>query len=137
VAGALTPEGRLARVILVNRYFHPDHSATSQMASDLAFALARSGAEVAVVTGRQTYEDPSALLPARETVDGVAIRRVGGSRFGRGRLVGRVFDYASFATGAAWVLARTARRRDRATPRGKPSVARGVGARRPRGRRRR
>jgi glycosyltransferase involved in cell wall biosynthesis len=100
------------RIVLVNRYFHPDHSATSQMASDLAFALARVGADVAVVAGRQTYEDPDALLPAHQTVDGVAIRRVGGTRFGRGRLIGRAFDYASFAVGAGWVLARTTRRGD-------------------------
>ncbi|HEY1246144.1 MAG TPA: hypothetical protein VGF29_15065, partial [Hyphomicrobiaceae bacterium] len=28
------------KLIFVNRFFHPDHSATSQMLSDLAFALA-------------------------------------------------------------------------------------------------
>ena len=27
----------------IDRYFHPDHSATSQMLSDLAFALAKQG----------------------------------------------------------------------------------------------
>ena len=35
------PEHRQPAVIFINRYFHPDHSATSQMLSDLAFALAR------------------------------------------------------------------------------------------------
>ena len=35
------------RVVFVNRYFHPDHSATSQMVSDLAFHLASRGWEVA------------------------------------------------------------------------------------------
>jgi glycosyltransferase involved in cell wall biosynthesis len=33
------------RVIFLNRFFHPDHSATSQMLSDLAFALAQSGTQ--------------------------------------------------------------------------------------------
>ncbi len=36
------------RVIFVNRFFHPDHSATSQIASDLAFELAARGMEVVV-----------------------------------------------------------------------------------------
>ena len=34
------------RLIFLNRYFFPDHSATSQILSDLAFHLARSGREV-------------------------------------------------------------------------------------------
>jgi len=40
------------RVIFLNRYFYPDHSATSQMLSDLAFFLAGAGIEVcAIATG--------------------------------------------------------------------------------------
>jgi hypothetical protein len=30
----------MPRLIFVNRFFHPDHSATSQILSDLAFYLA-------------------------------------------------------------------------------------------------
>jgi hypothetical protein len=33
------PEAMLAKLILINRYFYPDESATSQMASSLAFDL--------------------------------------------------------------------------------------------------
>ena len=36
----------MAKTIFINRYFYPDHSATSQMLSDLAFALAGDGGEV-------------------------------------------------------------------------------------------
>ena len=51
------------KLVFVNRYFHPDISATSQILTDLAVDQARRGREVHVVTSRQLYEDPSATLP--------------------------------------------------------------------------
>ena len=92
------------QIIFVNRYFHPDHSATSQMLSDLAFALANSGYKIAVVTSRQLYERPESQLPAQETVAGVVVHRVWTSRFGRHNLVGRAIDYLTFYLSAAWRL---------------------------------
>ncbi len=60
------------RVIFVNRYFHPDQSATSQMLSDLAFGLAKQGFEIVVVPSRQTYENPRASLPCTRSSRGRA-----------------------------------------------------------------
>jgi glycosyltransferase involved in cell wall biosynthesis len=97
------------RVIFVNRFFHPDHSATSQLLSDLAFALAETGLAVSVVTSRQLYEDAARQLPARETMANVSVRRVPSSRFGRRHLVGRALDYLSFYVSAAWCLWRCVR----------------------------
>jgi glycosyltransferase involved in cell wall biosynthesis len=97
------------RILFVNRYFHPDHSATSQMLSDLAFHLADGGHDVAVVTSRQRYEDPAAGLPERETVRGVEIYRVNTPRFGRARLAGRLFDYLGFYAAATAQLLALAR----------------------------
>jgi colanic acid biosynthesis glycosyl transferase WcaI len=88
------------RLIFVNRYFYPDHSATSQILSDLAFALAASGRAVSVVTSRQRYNDPKAQLPAEEKIRGVDIHRLSTSRFGRSALWGRAIDYLSFYAGA-------------------------------------
>jgi colanic acid biosynthesis glycosyl transferase WcaI len=93
------------KVIFVNRYFHPDHSATSQMVSDLAFALARCGWNVEAIASRQRYDDAAAALPAREIVEGVRITRVATSRFGRAVLAGRAFDYATFYLTAFFALA--------------------------------
>jgi len=39
----------MPRLIFVNRFFFPDHSATSQILSDLAFHLADTGREVHVI----------------------------------------------------------------------------------------
>ena len=92
------------RVIFVNRYFYPDHSATSQMVSDLAFHLAARGREVGVITSRQRYDDAGAQLPKRETVRGVAVRRVWSTTFGRHFLPGRAIDYATFYLSALFAM---------------------------------
>jgi glycosyltransferase involved in cell wall biosynthesis len=97
------------KLIFVNRYFHPDHSATSQMLSDLAFALAERVQGVCVITSRQRYDAPTDRLPARETVNGVSVHRLWTSRFGRANLVGRAMDYATFYAAAVWRLWRLAR----------------------------
>lgn len=99
-------------MIFVNRFFYPDHSATSQMLGDLAFALAERGRKVTIITSRQRYDDPHARLPARETVDGVEIRRVWTSQFGRRNLIGRAVDYLSFYASAALELGKVAGRGD-------------------------
>ncbi|TCT03966.1 glycosyltransferase family 4 protein [Aquabacter spiritensis] len=99
-------------LIFLNRFFHPDHSATSQMLSDLAFDLAARGEAVAVIASRLRYDAAAAALPPREIVNGVAVSRVWTSRFGRAGLAGRAVDYLTFYVSAAWQLWRTARRGD-------------------------
>jgi|SRR5579883_1853167 len=101
-----------ARIVFVNRFFFPDTSATAQLLSDLAFALASSRFEVHVVCSRQLYADPDAKLLPRESIRGVRVHRVASTRFGRARLPGRAIDYASFYLTAGWTLARLLRRRD-------------------------
>ena len=99
------------KVIFVNRYYAPDHSATSQMLTDLACALA-SEFEVHVVTSRQRYDDPAASLPRYELSHGVSIDRVYATTFGRASLAGRALDYATFYAAAALRLLHLARRGD-------------------------
>ena len=86
----------MARIIFLNRYFHPDQSATSQILSDLAFHLAATGHTVHVVSSRQLYDDPAAQPSARETVRGVQVHRIATTRFGRSNLPGRALDYLTF-----------------------------------------
>jgi len=100
------------KLIFINRFFFPDHSATSQILTDLAFDLEASGSEVHVVTSRQLYEDPSATLPAVASERGVTIHRIWTSTFGRGNLVGRAVDYATFYLSAGLKLMSLARRGD-------------------------
>jgi colanic acid biosynthesis glycosyl transferase WcaI len=96
---------RVRRVVFVNRYFHPDHSATSQIASDLAFHLAARGWEVGAITSRQSYDDPRARLQSG-IAKGVQIERVWSTRFGRMGLIGRAIDYVTFYASAFFALLR-------------------------------
>ncbi|WP_264596805.1 glycosyltransferase family 4 protein [Rhodoblastus acidophilus] len=96
----------------INRFFFPDHSATSQILSDLAFHLASQGRRVGIITSRGVYDDPAVELPAFETVRGVEIRRVGRSRFGRNNLAGRAVDYAGLYVAFAAAVGRYARKGD-------------------------
>ena len=101
-----------AKIIFVNRYFHPDHSASSQILSDLAFYLADEGSRVRVIASRQIYDEPAVVLPARETVQGVEIVRVRTTHFGRHSSLGRIADYLSFYFAGAFALLRHAKRGD-------------------------
>ena len=88
-------------IVFVNRFFYPDYSATSQLLTDLSFALAQRGEVVTVITSRQMIDDPQARLPSRETIHGVQVRRVWSPHFGRQRLIGRSLDYLGFYLSAA------------------------------------
>lgn len=94
----------MSKTIFVNRYFYPDHSATSQLLTDLAFDLASRGQEIHVITGCQLYGNPQASLPQEESVQSVQVHRVRTSRFGRTKLLGRSIDYLTFYVGATWRL---------------------------------
>jgi len=100
------------RVVFVNRYFRPDLSATSQMLTDLAEGLAARGVDVHVVCSCQLYDDAQARLPEEEALSAVRVHRVATTRFGRGRLIGRAMDYASFYVLCALKLLRLLRRGD-------------------------
>ncbi len=102
---------RSRRIWFVNRFFWPDHSATSQILSDLAFELAKADGAVNVITSRGLYDDPSASLPQHETHRGVEIHRVGRTRFGRESLGGRAIDYLTMYWSFARALARLAHQR--------------------------
>jgi len=99
-------------VVFVNRFAWPDHSATSQLLSDLAAGLAGRGMAVSLVASRLRYDDVAARLPRFERWGGVDIHRVRSSGFGRARLWGRALDYLSFYLSLPWTLWRVLRRGD-------------------------
>ena len=92
------------KTVFINRFFFPDHSATSQLLTDLAFHLAKTGVVVHVITSRQVYDDPNATLPSQDFVQGVRVNRVWATQFGRQNLPGRTLDYLTFYLSAGWSL---------------------------------
>ncbi len=94
----------MTKLIFVNRFFYPDHSATSQLLTDLACHLAKTRTSVYVVTSRQVYNDPRRTLPCKDSMEGVTVIRVWTTRFGRRTLAGRGLDYVTFYLSSLWNL---------------------------------
>ncbi|MDB5593050.1 MAG: bme8 [Hyphomicrobiales bacterium] len=82
----------MTRIIFVNRYFAPDHSATSQILTDLATDLSARGRDVHVITGDETYGG-DARLSSFECIAGVHVHRVSSGGLGRTSLTRRAADY--------------------------------------------
>ncbi|HKC63425.1 MAG TPA: glycosyltransferase family 4 protein, partial [Pyrinomonadaceae bacterium] len=96
------------RVIILNQFFYPDHSATSQLMTDLAESLIERGVEVTALAGRGRYNGGERLGKS-ELYKGVKISRAWATSFGKKSSVGRVSDYLSFYLGASWRLLRLPR----------------------------
>jgi glycosyltransferase involved in cell wall biosynthesis len=93
------------RLIILNQFFYPDHSATSQLMTSLAESLVERGVTVTALAGRGRYNGGE-KLPPREKHNGVCIERAWATSFGKHRTLGRLSDYFSFFLGAAWKLMR-------------------------------
>lgn len=93
------------RVIILNQFFYPDHSATSQLMTDLAESLFKQGVAVTALAGRGRYNGGEKLQP-REVYKGVRIERAWATSFGKKNSLKRVCDYLSFYLGASWKLLR-------------------------------
>ncbi len=96
------------RLLALNQFYAPDHSATAQLLSDLCESLAAQGDEVTVIAGRGGYFG-GGRLPASEVIAGVDVRRPWSTALGKGRLSHRIADYGSFWGAALVDVLRTAR----------------------------
>jgi putative colanic acid biosynthesis glycosyltransferase WcaI len=96
------------RLLILNQFFYPDHSATSQLMTELAESLKEQGVEVTALAGRGRYNGGESL-PAREDYKGVRIERAWATGYGKGSISGRLADYLSFYVAASWKLLRLPR----------------------------
>lgn len=83
-------------VLLLNQAFYPDIVSTAQMSRDLADTLVRRGHKVTAVASRSIYGSKGAVLPKSDHVDGIEIRRVGASLFGKSGIAARAADFGLF-----------------------------------------
>ncbi|MBL7076989.1 MAG: glycosyltransferase family 4 protein [Kiritimatiellae bacterium] len=95
-------------ILLINQYYPPDVAPTGQYLHDLARRLIARGHTVTVLASRSSYNG-DVRYGARETIDGIDVRRVGGLNFGRGNLLLKAVEYG-------WFLARLAVRLRRMRP---------------------
>ena len=104
-------QSREPTILFVNQHYYPDVASTGQHLTDLAEHLAADGFAVEVLAGRGKYLAGQLKVPDVEVRNGVTIRRVRTTSFGRGTHLGRLVDYASFYLRVFFALI-FARRRD-------------------------
>jgi glycosyltransferase involved in cell wall biosynthesis len=83
-------------VLIINRFYWPDESATAVLAADLAEDLAAAGHEVHVLCSRLSVLRPAARAVPEETRRGVRIHRLFSCAFGRAGFSRRLADLLSF-----------------------------------------
>src|SRR5437867_12100307 len=95
------------RIFLIKQYFYPDMAATSQLLGDLAQWLGANGWEVVAIAGRGSYANAGKVNGSgtERIWDWVVVRRVWCTDFGRGNLLGRLCDYATFLFSASATVA--------------------------------
>jgi colanic acid biosynthesis glycosyl transferase WcaI len=87
------------RILVLNQYFHPDQSATSQLLTELCEDLAEHH-EVYVVTGRPSYNPTETTasrgMVSRENHGRVRVARVWSTSFDRAHLSKRLLNYGTY-----------------------------------------
>ena len=94
-AGAGSSE-ETGTVLVMSQVYVPDPAAVGQYIHDAAAELAGRGLRVVVLTSQAGYEDPSQRYALRELRDGVEIRRLPFSSFGKSSIALRLLGAASF-----------------------------------------
>ena len=103
----------MSKIIFVNRFYCPDQSATSQLLTDLTTKLDfDSNVEIVVITSRRVMSDPNICLNAEDIVDGVNVKRVYTTNFGKKVLIGRLLDFFFFYITSFFMLLRIANKND-------------------------
>src|SRR5258706_8125289 len=90
----LTP--RRKTFLVFSQTFVPDPASVGQHMSDVCFEMAKRGHRVLVYTARRGYENPKLIYPAREFRNGVEIKRLAFSSFGKKNLLIRAFGTFTF-----------------------------------------
>lgn len=84
------------RLLLISQVYVPDPAAVGQHFADVAEELVRRGWDVRVLTSARAYDDPRIRFPAREDRNGVSIRRLPFSSFGKRSIAVRLLAQALF-----------------------------------------
>lgn len=86
----------LPTVLIISQVYMPDPAAVGQHVTEAAEALAKRGWRVVVYTSARGYDDPGQVYPRRESRNGVDVRRLPLSSFGKSSLATRLIAQALF-----------------------------------------
>ena len=82
--------------LIITQVFSPDPAAVGQYFDEAAQAIAGTGATVTVLTANRGYDNPDERFAAQEDRDGIRIRRLSLSSFGKASIPVRIFAQLSF-----------------------------------------
>jgi colanic acid biosynthesis glycosyl transferase WcaI len=82
--------------LVLTQVYVPDPAAVGQHMADAAAELVRRGHRVVVLTSDRGYDDPSVRYPRHEITQGVEVRRVPLTSFGKSSLATRLLGGVSF-----------------------------------------
>jgi len=83
-------------ILVLSQTFWPDTVATAQALTDLALALSKRNHKVRVITSRSNYENPSIKYSAKEVFEGIEVKRLRNTSYGKRTFSGRLMDFLSF-----------------------------------------
>jgi glycosyltransferase involved in cell wall biosynthesis len=83
-------------LLVLSQVYPPDPASVGQHLADTAAELARRGLRVVVLTANRGYNDPAHRYPAREWRDGVMVRRLPLSSFGKSSIAVRLLGGGLF-----------------------------------------
>jgi colanic acid biosynthesis glycosyl transferase WcaI len=88
--------GRRKKLLVISQVYVPDAAAVGQQIADTAEEMVRRGWDVHVLTANRGYDDPSIRYPTREVRNGVHVRRLPLSSFGKSSIAVRLVAQTSF-----------------------------------------
>jgi hypothetical protein len=103
----------MTHLVFLNQYYPPDVAPTGVMLEGVVRQLVRDGHAVTVLCAAGGYGGQGGGMSAdaveekraaHGTAPRAAVIRIGATRFGRGTMVGKLLDYASFYGGVIWRL---------------------------------
>ncbi len=91
------PKHRPIKTLLIlSQVYPPDPTSVGQHIADVAVAMVKRGYRVVVLTADRGYNDPSVKYLSREQRDGVDVRRLPLSSFGKKSILLRLLGHSSF-----------------------------------------
>lgn len=88
--------GKPKTLLIITQVYVPDPASVGQHVADVAKEMARRGWRVVVYTSARGYDDPSQRYRRREWLDGVEVRRLPLSSFGKRSIPIRLLAQACF-----------------------------------------
>ncbi len=82
--------------VIFSQVFIPDPASVGQHIADVAIELARRGHRVTVYASNRSYETGAVRYPSREVIQGVTVRRLPWTSFGKKSFLKRVLGTFSF-----------------------------------------